>query len=231
MYFTNERENKLNNPTYYIYLLGIMAIAWSSLFIIKLRDSFNPDGGEFDRSVMEYVSGIRHEYVNKVMIFLSRSGDTLFAIIVTLLIMIFFYRISKRREAHFYAVNVLTIAIVSQALKYLAKRPRPEGQWLVDISGYTHVGGYSFPSGHSMISMAASLILIYFVLDNFRNRVLAHILSLFVFIYAALVGISRVYVGVHYPSDVVASWIVASIWVLITLIIFRRKRKATVRYI
>lgn len=231
MYFTNERESKVNNPTYYIYILGIMALIWMGTFIIKLRDSFGPEGGEFDKFVMEYAAGLRHEYIDKVMIFISRSGDTMFAIIFTLLIIVFFYRINKRREANFYAVNILAIAIVSQGLKYLAKRPRPEGQWLVDISGYSHVGGYSFPSGHSMISMAGALILIYFILDNFKNRVLAHVFSIGVFIYATLVGLSRVYVGVHYPSDVVASWTVASIWVLVTLIVFRRKRKSIVRYI
>jgi undecaprenyl-diphosphatase len=227
----NERESKINNPTYYIYLLGVMSLAWITFFVIKLRDSFKAEGGEVDRSIMEYVAGLRYEYLDKIMIFLSRSGDTLFAIIVTLLIIIFFYRISKKREANFYAVNILTIAIISQALKYIAKRPRPEGQWLVDISGYTHAGGYSFPSGHSMISMAGALILIYFILDNFRNRIFAHIVSVVVFIYAALVGVSRIYVGVHYPSDVVGGWVIASIWVLITLIIFRRKRKSKVRYI
>ncbi len=231
MYFVNERESKINNLTYYIYLLGFMSLSLIGLFIFKLKDSFNPNGGQVDRSIIEYLFKSRHVYMDKFFVFISRSGDTLFAITVTLIIIIFFYHISKKREAYFYATNILAIAIISQGLKYIAKRPRPEGKWLVDISGYTHVGGYSFPSGHSMISMAGALILVYFILDHFRNRILAHILSILVFAYAILVGVSRVYVGVHYPSDVLGAWVIASVWVLVTLIMFRRKRKSNIRYI
>lgn len=225
MYLINTKPNKVNNPVYYIYLVMIMCIGWIGLFLIKLRDSFVKGGGEIDRAVISYMSEIRNEHLNKAFIIISRSGDTVVAIILTLLIVIFLFKLQKRREAKFYAVNIFVIALLSQGLKYLSKRPRPEGQWLVDISGYSNVGGYSFPSGHSTISMAGALVVIYFILDNFRNRILAHILSIIIFLYATLVGISRVYVGVHYFSDVIGAWAIASLWVLIILVIFRRKRE------
>lgn len=223
MYLISTKNKRVNNPTYYIYILALMTIGWIGLFLVKLKDSFKAGGGEIDRQVINYVSQMRRGYLNKIFVFTSRSADTAFAIIFTILVIILLYRISKKREAKFYAINILIIAIASQLLKYVARRPRPEGIRLVDISKYTNVGTYSFPSGHSMISMAGALIIIYFILDNFRNRILAHILSILIFIYAALIGISRVYVGVHYTSDVVGGWAIASIWVLITLIIFRRR--------
>ncbi|KOA21396.1 phosphatidylglycerophosphatase B [Clostridium homopropionicum DSM 5847] len=225
MYLMKTKPDKVNNPVYYIYLVLIMSIGWIGLFIVKLRDSFVEGGGEVDRAVISYVSGIRNEYLNKIFVIISRSGDTVVAIILTLLIVIFLFKVQKKREAKFYAINIFVIAALSQGLKYLSKRPRPVGQWLVDISGYTNVGGYSFPSGHSTISMAGALVVIYFILDNFRNRILAHILSIIIFVYAALVGISRVYVGVHYFSDVIGAWAIASLWVLIILIVFRRESK------
>jgi len=225
MYLIKTKPDKINNPVYYIYLVLIMCIGWIGLFLIKLRDSFVEGGGELDRAVIRYVSGIRNEYLNKAFVIISRSGDTVVAIILTLLVVIFLFRVQKRREAKFYAINIFVIAVLSQGLKYLSKRPRPVGQWLVDISGYSNVGGYSFPSGHSTISMAGALVIIYFVLDNFKNRILAHIVSILIFLYAALVGISRVYVGVHYFSDVIGAWSIASLWVLIVLVFFRRDRK------
>ncbi|WP_242947041.1 phosphatase PAP2 family protein [Clostridium haemolyticum] len=101
-------------------------------------------------------------------------------------------------------------------LKFIVKRPRPTGNWLVNIHGY------SFPSGHSVLSMTTALLIIYFVLTNLRNKGLAILLSIPIYIYGSLVGISRVYVGVHYISDVVGGWTLATICVFISLLIFNK---------
>ncbi|QGU95738.1 phosphatase PAP2 family protein [Clostridium bovifaecis] len=217
MYIIRSKEENKANAIYYLYLLAIIAIGWIGFFFIKLRDSFAAGGGKVDKLVINYVQSIRNDTLSTIMVFISKSGDTIVAIIFTILIIIYFYMRNKEREAKFYAVNILAIAIISQSVKYLSRRPRPTGDWLVDI------GGYSFPSGHSIISMAGALILIYFILSFLNNRILAHIISIFIFIYAALIGLSRVYVGVHYISDVVGGWAIASLWVFITLLIFRRR--------
>lgn len=208
-------ENKA--VTCYIYLIGIMAIVINVLFVIKFRDCFVPGGGRIDRLAIDFIKGIRNDILSYILIFISKSGDTIIAIIFTILIMIYLYMINKKRESKFYAVNILAIAIVSQGVKFLSHRQRPEGEWLV------YIDGYSFPSGHAVISMAGALILIYFIIRDFRRKALACIISVIMFIYAALIGLSRVYVGVHYISDVIGGWAIAFLWVFISLLIFTKR--------
>lgn len=226
MYLVKTDEKNKANPVFYLYLLAIMAVSWIGLFFFKFRDSFVEGGGKLDRLAMDYALSIRNDALSDVLIFISRTGDTITAIIFTILICIYFYMRNKKREAKFYAINILGIAIISQSVKYLSRRPRPSGEWLV------HIGGYSFPSGHALISMTAALILIYFILSALDNKILASIISIIIFVYASLIGLSRVYVGVHYISDIIGGWAIASLWVFITLLIFRRRSmEAVVRYI
>lgn len=222
--YSSRDDNK--NPMYYVYLLGVMAIGFIAFFLIKLRDSFSVGGGNIDRLAISYVNEIKNEILSKYVVFISKSGDTIVEIILTILIFIFFYMINKKREAFFYALNILGIALISEGLKFVIKRPRPEGKWLVQI------GGYSFPSGHAVIPMFSALLIIFFILSNFRKRVLAHILSICILIYCSLIGLSRVYVGVHYISDVIGGWMIAFIWAFVVLLFYTKyNKKDTVRYI
>ena len=85
----------------------------------------------------------------------------------------------------------------------------------------TEAHGYSFPSGHSSISTAIGIVLIYFIIKRIKNKKVAYLISGFIFTYLILVGISRVYVGVHYPTDVLGGWFIAGIWSYITITIYK----------
>ncbi|MCY6355026.1 phosphatase PAP2 family protein [Clostridium sp. ZS2-4] len=221
LYRSTYREYK-REPMYYLYILVVLAIVWSGFLIIKMGDSFKAVGGSLDNKVISIVDSIRSEILNKVFIFLSISGDTVVAVIITLSVIGILYYRNKVFEAVVYAAHMLGAAVMSQGLKYIVRRPRPQGDWLVDITKYTHIGQYSFPSGHALLAMSGALLAIYFILSMAKNKVLAVLGSIFIFIYAVLVGISRVYVGVHYLSDVVAGWAFSAIWVFIVLVVYRK---------
>lgn len=223
--YTSNSNDKRNIVRYYMYLLGVLSIGWISFFIIKLRDSFVTGGGNVDNIAINYVSGIRNPSLNKLVIVISKSGDTITAIIFTILVFVFFHMIKRKKEAWFYAITVLSIAVISQILKFIVKRPRPSGKWLVNIHGY------SFPSGHSVLTMTAALLITYFLLVNIKRKSIAIILGIAIYIYASLVGLSRVYVGVHYISDVIGGWTVATVCVFISLIIFNKINVTKTRYI
>lgn len=226
MYRAYSSRDDSKNPMCYVYLLGVIAVGFISFFLLKLRDSFSIGGGKIDRLAISYVNEIKSETLSKIVVFISKSGDTIVEIILTILIFCFFYIINKKKEAFFYALNILGIALISEGLKFIIKRPRPEGKWLVQI------GGYSFPSGHAVIPMFSALLIIYFILSNFRKRILAYILSIFIFIYCGLIGLSRVYVGVHYISDVIGGWMIGFIWAFIVLLFYTKyNKKNTVKYI
>ena len=102
--------------------------------------------------------------------------------------------------------NVIGALVINQVLKFIVQRPRPEGYRLaVETS-------YSFPSGHSMISMAFYGLLIWMVWKYERDNILRHVwCCLFAFI-IVMVGLSRIYLGVHYASDVLAGFCVSLLW-------------------
>ncbi|KGN02242.1 phosphatidic acid phosphatase [Clostridium novyi A str. 4570] len=218
MYISNSNNNN-GGIKYYVYFLGLLSIGWISFFILKLRDSFVAGGGKFDNLAINYVSHIRNASLNKLVVIISRSGDTITAMIFTILVFFFFYIKKRKRDGYFYAITVLIIALISQGIKFIVKRPRPTGNWLV------HIGGYSFPSGHSILSMTAALLIIYFILSTVKNKALAIIISVLVYIYGSLVGLSRVYVGVHYISDVVGGWTLSTVLVFISLLIYTNMNK------
>lgn len=221
LYRSTYREYK-REPMYYLYIVALLAVSWTGFLIIKMGDSFKAVGGSLDKQVISIVDSIRSEVLNKVFIFITISGDTIVAVILTLIVIGILYYKNKVFEAGVYAVHMLGTAVISQGLKYIARRPRPQGDWLVDITKYTHIGQYSFPSGHALLAMSGALLVIYFILSMGKNKILAVLGSIFIFMYAVLVGISRVYVGVHYLSDVVGGWAFSAIWVFIVLVIYRK---------
>ena len=106
-------------------------------------------------------------------------------------------------------VNIAISTLLNQILKFIIQRPRPTEFRIIDESGY------SFPSGHSMVSAAFYGFLIYLIYKNVKNKYLKWglitILSLLIF----LIGISRIYLGVHYTSDVLAGFLIAISYLII----------------
>ncbi len=105
--------------------------------------------------------------------------------------------------------------LLSTVLKHLFDRPRPA------VSHFSHVYTSSFPSGHSMLSAS-----VYLTLGILLTRLVSGKLMKFYFLAAAmlitfLVGVSRVYMGVHYPTDVLAGWTAGLVWALICWLIAR----------
>ena len=94
-------------------------------------------------------------------------------------------------------------------LKTIVQRPRPDGFRLVAESGY------SFPSGHSMVSMAFYGLLLWMVWQYEQDRVVKWICVTGFAILILFVGISRIYLGVHYASDVIAGFAVSAIWLAV----------------
>lgn len=104
--------------------------------------------------------------------------------------------------------NVLGALVLNQALKFIIQRPRPDGFRLATESGY------SFPSGHSMISMAFYGLLIWMIWKYERDDIMRHVWCCLFGLIIVMVGISRIYLGVHYASDVVAGFCVSLIWLV-----------------
>jgi len=146
-------------------------------------------------------------------------------IIFTLAAVSGFFIVTKRYGAALYAVLAVgSGALLSQTLKQYYGRPRPD---LVDHLDVVHTA--SFPSGHALVTTVAYLTLAAIVIGYLENkRARAYVLSVAVLV-AVMVGVSRVYLGVHWPSDVAAGWALGAAWAsfswLVVHMLQRRKRR------
>ena len=107
------------------------------------------------------------------------------------------------------SINLGLAALTNFLLKQILQRPRPIGHRIIDESGY------SLPSGHSMVSMAFYGFLIYLVYKKVENIHLKSFLIALLLLLIINIGISRIYLGVHYTSDVIAGFLVAISYLII----------------
>ena len=106
-------------------------------------------------------------------------------------------------------INLLVIAILNFVLKLIWMRPRPELDMLI------YEDGFSFPSGHSMVSMAFYGYLIYLIYTYVDNRKVKWPLLIFLMLIILLIGFSRIYLGVHYASDVIGGFCFSIVYLFI----------------
>ena len=127
-----------------------------------------------------------------------------------LIVAVLFLALSgKGRSAWFVAFSVVSGTIVSTGLKMLFDRPRP------DVEAATRVFTASFPSGHATVSAVVYLTLGLLLAEaNANRRLKIYFLGLGVFMTLA-VGLSRIHIGVHYPTDVIAGWSLGTAWALL----------------
>ena len=141
---------------------------------------------------------------------ITALGSVFFLITITLAVIGFLLLQKKKGMALFTFVAVSGGLLLSTALKHIFDRPRPDL-----VSHEVYVGTASFPSGHSMLSAVVFLTLGGLLARYTRQkRLKIYVLSLSI-LASLLVGISRIYLGVHWPSDVLAGWTAGASWALL----------------
>lgn len=178
------------------------------IFTIILEDVCDNEIVKFDNILYELINKLQNDNITAMFKLITNLGGVYVLISATIILGIF---IKNNRVKLAIIINIIIITIFNQLLKYIVQRPRPIENRLIKESGY------SFPSGHSMISMAFYGLIIYFGHKYIKNKSIKNICIIFLSILILLIGISRIYLGVHYASDVIAGFMI-SIAYLITFI-------------
>ena len=153
---------------------------------------------------------------NKIMLFITFLGKHQFLIPANL-ILIFYFLLVKRQT--WFSIRVITIAISSLVLmlllKQLFQRKRPLSPLLKAAKGL------SFPSGHAIMAVTFYGLLIYIFQHSITIDWLSWFLTILVVVLIFLIGFSRIYLRVHYASDVAAGFIIGLLWLLISLAVLK----------
>lgn len=150
----------------------------------------------------------------KIITSLSNTG--VIVLIATIITLVLYQK--NKKVALTIPINLALAAILNQILKFLFHRPRPTGYRLLEI------GGYSFPSGHAMASMAFYGFLIYLAHKFIKNNMLKNLIIILNILIIILIGISRVYLGVHYCSDVLVGYSISIIYLMFYIKILKNKK-------
>lgn len=153
----------------------------------------------FDENIYNYIYSFRSDLLDTIFKTITKLGNTLTVIIMVFVLLVFL----GKENIYKLILTVATTVLTNQGLKHIIRRARPDHLRLIKENGY------AFPSGHSMISIALYGLLIYLVYKNIKNKFIKTILISILFILILGIGISRVYLGVHYPSDVLAGFSIA----------------------
>lgn len=177
------------------------------VFVALLEDVLTGELVRLDalayRLVVEHM---RADWLTPVMESFSNLATTITLLVMLLAVAAF---APGRRPGLCCALNLGLVVVLNQALKFVIQRPRPDGFRLAEV------GGYSFPSGHSMAAMAFFGLLVWIVWHYERDRRMRWGLVVALSFVIVMVGLSRVYLGVHYASDVVAGFCVSLIWLAV----------------
>ena len=121
------------------------------------------------------------------------------------------------KKGLFSILILVIVTLLNQLLKRIIQRPRPEGYRLITENGY------SFPSGHSMASMAFYGFIIYLIWKLVKNKKIKYLETGILGIFIFLIGFSRIYLGVHYASDVVGGFAISIAYLIMFTNIIKPK--------
>lgn len=185
-----------------ITLFVILAII-TKLHIIKPMDD----------AIESFVIGIRNEKLTSIMIYITNISRAYFLISISIIML---FLLKNKRHALLIIINLTCVFLTSQIFKRIIRRARPDGEHLISAFGY------SFPSGHAMVSLAYFTFILYLINKKVKSKSKRIILTIINYLIVLSIGFSRIYLGVHYTSDVIAGFILSIAYMMIFLTIIER---------
>lgn len=164
----------------------------------------------FDQFFTSKIQSFRTPGLDFFMKGMTYAGGIIGVTVLTAVVFFILRKIGRTDDANFALAVTVGGALLANVLKFVLRRVRPEAV----LALITQPLSSSFPSGHSMGSMCLALATIEAIVVAPTPGLLVKVVGCSLcLIYALLVGISRVYLGVHYPSDVIAAWLLAGAWI------------------
>lgn len=195
-------------------VLGILVVLGSLyLFADITKDTlFDKEVVHFDAGVSSLIQSFRTPEFTKVMIVISYFGSDFLLVMATFFFILLSWK-KHRKESLLFFVMLLFGALLNLALKQTFQRPRPATDALFTLTSY------GFPSAHAMNGFVFYATVSYFIFRFTRKLKLSLFIALLSGVLVFFIGISRIYLGVHYATDVIAGYIAGLLWFVLLLLI------------
>lgn len=193
----------------YYSLITILSISVLILFIIVAQGKTKM----FDFNVLLSISSIRSPILTRLMIFISEFCNMIFIFVVVLFLLLL---VKEKTHKFLVVINTLGAYLLTGFIKLIFARPRPIIFMLVNEKSY------SYPSGHALISTAFYGILAYLCYKNIENKYWKYISPFLLIILSIAISFSRLYLGVHYLTDVMTGILIGVIIILIEIKVIKK---------
>lgn len=186
-------------------VMGFVKVAW------EVREQ---ETNAVDDAMLTTIHGMETPFLDNFIPVATNFGGVFVIVALTVILLALFVYKKEYQRAILLGLSMAGAAALNVVLKSVFERARPD-LW----DKLVHESSYSFPSGHSMLTAALGLALIV-ALWNSRWRWWAVGFSA---LYVLFIGFTRLYLGVHYPTDVLAGWLVSGAWVMAVTLLIRSK--------
>lgn len=208
-----EAENKKASFLAIILIVGLgIAGIFIWLFLELAEEVLENELRRFDNDIIGVFEAIETSKLDAIYILITELGSVWFlfslSVIVTLSL---WFKAKDKWTAIFFVIAIGGNGALTWLLKQVYERNRPSINEAIDAIGF------SFPSGHSMGSIVFYGFLIYLVVRSTQKRVVKIVSSIVLIILIFLIGTSRIYLGAHFPSDIIAGFLAGAIWLILCL--------------
>jgi undecaprenyl-diphosphatase len=204
---TAERDRALG----WVFFLGLSAAVLALFLFAWLADEMlEGDTNAFDEYIRLTLNSHASPNLTAVMRFFTAFGSPVVVLALSAAVVAIFYYLQWRRAVCLFPITIAGAFVLNTALKLAFQRPRPPDTFF----GTPLPATYSFPSGHAMLSACFFGIVAALVSPRLRSRASRVAIWIAAIILALAIGVSRIYLGVHYPSDVIAGYAASVVWIV-----------------
>jgi membrane-associated phospholipid phosphatase len=208
-------------------VVGIIIGSLALNGFLELTDRLRQENlGPFDEKVTSFIYNYRSEKMTNFVTVITDMGDVLAYSIIIVAVAIWFLIDKRSIRWLIQSFIILTsTSLLNILIKHYISRPRPD----IDMR-LVEASSYSYPSGHSMCALAFYGFLIYLAYKKVEHKWIKFLAFIFLPLLILGIGASRVYLGVHFPSDVIAGFAAGLFWLVFVILLvnifrFYRKRK------
>lgn len=209
---------KILDKTFFFALAGYFLFSFIFAFLAKLFADFKFFIA-IDEAVFQFIVSLRIDFLIKFLEFFTNLGDTEIMVLWTLIVagVLFF------KKHYIYSCGIILSIGIAELMSFILKnaigRARPPSDLALIMADSA-----SFPSGHTIAAIAFFGFLAYFFYKNTARKFLRITLIFICIVIIFLAGFARIYLGVHWPSDVLAGYMLGGVWLLIIIKLIEKNK-------